>query len=307
MKIHKAFLLVAFLVSFGFDLAPDHLEYKFKVGDQYAWIQETKQTITQSVMGTEQKTENINSSSFVVKVVEVTPTGAKLETMYTKMKNETKSPMGNNVMDSDGADDKMENKIFKSMVNKPFFVFISSSGNVEKIEGASNLWSGFESLSIDEATKKNVKASLEMMMGESALAASFQSAFVVYPGSKAKQSQPWTVKHEMSSPFAMAVENTWSLESLNKTEGKLLADGKFATTDKDKVTDLPGGLKTKTNLSGQQAIKATVNAVTGWPSTHEILSEIKGTMTLLAGSMVPQDMEIPMEILTETKYTITKK
>ena len=71
--------------------------------------------------------------------------------------------------------------------------------------------------------------------------------------------------------------------------------------------DLPGGLKAKTALSGKQAMKSKIDVKSGWPTKMDVLSELKGTMTLLAGGMIPEDMDVPMEILSETSYTITKK
>jgi hypothetical protein len=66
-------------------------------------------------------------------------------------------------------------------------------------------------------------------------------------------------------------------------------------------------MKAKMDLQGKQATKNTINAKTGWPNTVETLSELKGKMILLAGGPIPEDMEVPMEIVTESKTTITKK
>jgi hypothetical protein len=134
-----------------------------------------------SVMSTEQNTENQYQSEVLVKVAEVTPTGARLEATYTKLKNMTQSPMGENLMDSHGAADKMETKIFQSILNRPFFIIITKTGTVEKIEGADNLWGGFKDLEIDDQKKKVILESLEMMLGEGALKSNFQSAFIPYP------------------------------------------------------------------------------------------------------------------------------
>jgi hypothetical protein len=81
----------------------------------------------------------------------------------------------------------------------------------------------------------------------------------------------------------------------------------YTTTDKEKTINLPGGIKAKSDLAGRQASKSTVDVKTGWPTTLEVLAEIKGKMTLLAGGMIPEDMDVPMEILSESSFTITKK
>jgi hypothetical protein len=103
------------------------------------------------------------------------------------------------------------------------------------------------------------------------------------------------------------VENTWMLAGTAKTNANLTADGIFTTTDKEKTLTLPGGLKAKIDLNGKQALKSNVDIKTGWPTDIGVLSELKGTMTLLAGGVIPEDMEVPMEILTETTFKIVKK
>jgi hypothetical protein len=308
MKIVRFILLV--VSSFAFTVLPVaevKLKYQFKVGDQYIWSQDTRQKIKQNVMSMEQNTENIYLSEFLVKVVELTASGAKLETSFTKLKNESKNPMGNNSMDSEGPAEKMETKIFQSIINKPFSVFISSTGNVEKIEGADNLWSGFNELGMEEQQKKVIQESLQMMLGEESLKSSLQSAFVTYPDKKVKEGDKWTVSHNVVAMFAMAIENIWSLESVVSGVANLYAEGSYTTTDKEKTLSLPGGMKAKSDLNGKQAVKSAIDTKTGWPTKQQVLVELKGTMTLLAGGMIPQDMEIPMEIVSETTYIIVKK
>ena len=307
MKITTLVVLLLTVAAFTYPPADVKLEYRFRVGDQYVWTQDTRQDIKQNLMGMDQKAENILHSVFLVKVVETTATGAKLECSYTKLKSSNKSPMGDNSMDSEGPADKIENKIFQSMVNKPFFIYLTTAGKVEKIENAKNLWSGFESLGIEETQKKAIRESLEMLLGEDALKSGFQSAFIPYSDKKSKVGDKWTYSDNVVLSFAMAIENTWSLVSLNSSTANLEADGIFKTTDKDKVLNLPGGLKAKSDLAGRQATKSVVDIKSGWPSKQEVLAELKGTMTLLAGGMIPQDMEIPMEFLSETTYTIVKK
>lgn len=307
MKILKITLILFAASAFTFPAADIKLQYQFKVGDQYVWSQSTKQTIKQSVMGNEQNTENLYEGEFLIKVAETTATGAKLEASFTKLKNSTKSGMGENIMDSDGSLDKIENKVFNSMMNKPFFIYISALGNIEKIEGSDNLWSGFKDLGMEEQQRNMMQQSLEMMLGPEALKSSFQSAFVTYPEKKVKQGDKWTVNHDVVVNFAMSIENTWNVESLEPGSAKLYGEGVYKTTDKEKTFNLPGGIKAKSDLDGRQAVKSAVNTKTGWPSKQEILVELKGKMTLLAGGMIPQDMEVPMEIVSETTYLVNKK
>jgi hypothetical protein len=63
-------------------------------------------------------------------------------------------------------------------------------------------------------------------------------------------------------------------------------------------------MQAKVDLNGRQMTKGTVDLKSGWPSKMEVISEIKGKMTLLAGGMIPEDTDVPMEILSESTFTI---
>ena len=300
--------VLALLLAFGFTTPPDvKLEYQFKTGDVYSWVQTTKQTIKQSVMGMDQNMDNSYEGEMQLKIAELTSTGAKIETQFKKLKNSVKSPMGETVMDSEGTAETTENKIFKAMINKPFFLFMNKRGEIEKLEGVDNLWSGLKDVGLDENAQKAMKQTLEQFLGESALRATFEQVLVAYPDKKVKQGDKWTVKNNVAMNFPMTLENTWNIENLSPSDARLFADGLFATTDKEQQISLPGGFKAKADLAGKQALKSNVNVKTGWPTKLEILSELKGKMILLAGGMIPQDMDVPMEVLSETTYVINKK
>lgn len=309
MKSKALFFLVAAALIMAFSLPPADvkLRYHFKVGDQYNWSQDTKQKVKQSVAGMEQESENLFQSAFVLKAVELTETGAKLEASFTHLKTSNKSIMGQNNMDSNGPSDKMENKIFQTMVNKPFFVFLSNSGTVEKVEGTQDLWSGFEALEIDASRKKLIRETLQMLLGDDALKSSFQTAFIPYPDKKVSQGDKWTSSQDVVMNFVMSIESNWNVVAMTSGIADLTGQGVYKTTDKEKILNLPGGMKAKSDLGGTQAVKTKVDVKTGWPSKQEILVELKGTMLLLAGGMIPQDMEIPTEIVSETTYLVTKK
>jgi hypothetical protein len=300
----SAFLLAS---AFSFPLPDVKLEYTFKVGDEYTWTQSSKQKIKQSIMGMEQSTETVYDSQLKLKVVSLTATGAKFETSFTKMKNTVKSPMGDMIMDSDGTPDAKENKIFKAMMNKTFYLTMNKRGVVENIEGVENLWSGFSGLGLTEAEAATLQQSMEQMLGKNSLKGTFEQAFVTYPDKKVKPGDTWTTQIGAPMSFPLRTDNTWSLVDINATTANLKADGVFVTTDKEKTMSLPGGIKAKVDLSGNQAIKAKANPKTGWPTDLSVMSEVKGKMIILAGGMVPEDMEVPMEISSEGTFTIVKK
>jgi hypothetical protein len=305
MKQFRLLLLV--LVAFGFTSpAPVKLAYTFKQGESFLLSQTTTQQMKQSIMGMDQSMENNSEAEMLFKVLEVTKENAKLEVSYVRLKTTVKSPQINTEMDSQGTADTRENKLFKGMVNKPFYIWMSRFGKIEKVEGIDTLMSALKDAGIDESATGGLKNTLESYMGEQGLKATIQKTLITYPENPLKKGDTWKNVQTMSVPFAFTTDDTWSLADQNDNAISLTGQGLF-TTDKEKTMDLPGGLKAKVDLSGNQLMKSTVNPKTNWPTTTEVISEVKGKMLLLAGGPIPEDMEMPMEIHTETRSTITKK
>lgn len=87
----------------------------------------------------------------------------------------------------------------------------------------------------------------------------------------------------------------------------LEAQGQLTTVDKEKVTTLPNGIKSKVDLGVRQVVVGKVNLKTGWPTEIKVLPDIQGKMNTPGRGMTPADMDIPRVISTESVCTITKK
>jgi hypothetical protein len=309
MKKLRFLALFLVLTAFAFPAKDVKLQYKFKVGDQFTLDQTTHQAIKQTIPGSGVMNVDVDVTATTnLKVVELTTTGARIEITYEKMKLSTKSPMGSMDMDSEGSPENVQNKTIKAMMNKPYFFKISKTGVVENVEGTESLTSEFASLGLDDATLKALKQQFEQMLNNDSQKASLAAAFVTYPENKLKAGDSWknTAVSQIMN-FATKVDNTLTLKSFDATKGVITLDGVIATTDKDKVSALPNGIKSKLDISGKQASTVNIDIKTGWSVDMKTVSEIKGMMTLLAGGMIPSDMEVPMEIVTNTDFKLTKK
>lgn len=308
MKKACLFLLIfALLCAFTFPVSDVSLKYTFKEGDTYEFAQTSNQTIKQTVPGAgEMTTEVVSTGSLIFKVVEVTSMGAKLEAQYTKLKIDTKGPMSM-TMDSEGSSEEMPSKIIKALMNKPFYFTMTTQGVVEKTENTENIYSGLNTLGLDEQTLATTKQTFKQTINDANLKALIETGLITYPQGKIKAGASWKSINGVAVNFPMKTENTWNLKRVDGDVASIDSDGVLSNADSEKVMSLPNGLKAKTNLNGKQATKSKVDIRNGWPTETKVLSEIKGTMTILAGGMVPSDMEIPMEILTESTFTVLKK
>lgn len=306
----KTISLISFVfLAFGFSLYPSavKLEYVYKVGDEYVMSQTTKQVLKQTIMGTEQKGENEYSGDMKLRVMELTADGAKIEMQFLKLRSKSVTVLGEVVLNSEGDSEQVQNKMVKAMMNKPFTITANKSGEITKVEGADNLWSDMASLKLDEQSVATAKQTLQQFMANDALRSNIEQSMVRYSDNKVREGDKWSSKTELPMDFPIKVDNSWRLISLSGGTAKVDADGIFTTTDKEKTIELPNGIKAKVDLNGAQQMKSSINVKTGWATDLLIHSELKGKMVLLAGGMLPTDMDVPMEIVTDTSYKITKK
>jgi hypothetical protein len=308
MRTLRFLILIIVACAFTFPAKEIKLEYSFKVGDQYEFNQNATTKSKQNIPGMGEMAVDANvDATMIFKVLELTPTGAKIEANYSKMKATTTSPMMNITLDSDGAQDNMQNKIVKAMMDKKFTFNISKRGVIEKVEGIENIYSGFSTLGLDEATLAQVKQSMQQTVSEKTIKTNLENGFILYPETKVRENDTWKNTADLVLNFVGKIENSYMFKKLEGDQATIESDGSITTVDKEKITAMPGGIKTKSDLAGRQVVSGKVNVKTGWPTEVKSLAEIKGQMKYLAGGMIPEDMDVPMEMTVEGTYTIQKK
>jgi hypothetical protein len=303
------FLALIFVASaFTYPAKEIKLEYTFKVGDQYEFAQIATTKSKQNIPGMgEMAVDATVNATMLFRVIELTPTGAKIEAYYTKMKAATTSPMMNMTLDSEGSQDNIQNKLLKVMMDKKFTFNVSKRGLVEKVDGIENIYSGFSTLGLDEATLAQVRQSMQQTVSDKTIKTNLESGFILYPEKKVKESDTWKNTGDLVLNFTGKIENSYVFKKLDGDQATIESDGNITTVDKQKITSMPGGIKTKSDLAGRQVVSGKVDVKTGWPSEVKSLAEIKGQMKYLAGGMIPEDMDVPMEMTVEGTYTMTKK
>jgi hypothetical protein len=305
----KALSLALFaIIAFGFSIHPNalKLEYVFKVGDQYVMSQNTQQVLSQTIMGTEQKGGNEYVADMALKVQEITLDGAKIEAQFLKLRIRSVTLMGEIAMNSEGDVEQVQNKMVKAVMKKPFTLTANKFGQIVNVEGAENLWADYASMNLDEQSVGPAKQLLKQFTDSKTLKSNIEQSMVHYSENKVEEGDKWSSKIELPN-FPIKVDNSWSLINVKSGIANVNADGIFTTLDKDKTIELPNGFKAKVDLNGAQQMKSTVNVKTGWANDLLIHAVMKGKMTLLAGGMLPLDVDVPMEITTDTSYKTTKK
>lgn len=303
MKAITFSLLVFVLFAF---ISPNEVKmhYHFHVGQSYSMSQQMTQNIKQKIMG--DASINIEmANTMTLKVHSHTLTGAKVDVVYNSIRMITKSPLGDQVMDSQSTNPE-ENKMMKAMVNKPFSFYINKHGKIEKVENFNNLYSGFKDLEFEDPTVSKMKSAIQQSFNEKSIKALLQTAFITYPETSIAIGSTWSNVLSSGMNYPIKIENLWKLAALQGEIADLEATGNVTTTDKEKVFNA-NGMKAKADLNGKQTTKSKVDTKTGWPLESKASSQVNGIMTILAGGMIPFDMQVPMEISTESSFSMKKK
>ncbi len=300
---------VIFIVacSFSFPAKEINLKYTFKNGDIYEWGQKANVTQHIAVAGMDQNIETTINAQCEMKVIEVIGTSAKFEIDYRMLSLKLKLPQGEMNMDSEADTSVVYNKLVRAMKGKKFNFTLAKNGIVESVDGIETLWSDFGKLGLNETQLSQMKQSLEQSFGKDSFKKSMEGAFVFYPEQKVKAGSTWKSTNAANSKLPIQTENVWTLESITEPNAIVISDGVISTTDTTKVITPQPGLKATASLKGRQVSKSTVGIAHGWPLSCKSYSEIKGSMTLLAGGQIPEDMKMQMEITTESEYIIKKK
>jgi hypothetical protein len=285
------------------------LQYKFKVGEEFEYVQRSKQNAVQNLPGMgEMKMDGTLGGTMLLKIKAVDEKGsARIETHYTKLKMVTNSFIMSMSMDSEGSQDEDGNKIMKSLTGKTFFFTLTKAGKVENVEGVENLYSGLGSLGLDQDVVSKAQKTLKQTINDKSVKTLIENGLITYPDKAVKSGDTWNTSSVQAVNFPMTIDNTWNFTKSDGTTAIISCNGDLKTIDKEKVNNLVNGMKSKSDLNGKQTMNVTVDMKTGWPKEVKIISDLKGTMTLLAGGLIPQDMEIPMTVKIETDYSLLKK
>lgn len=302
----KAAIALLLALSLEFPAKDISLVYRLRVGDQFELRQKTEQKIVQTIMGMDQTGNNHYDGTIAMRVISSQSGSYRIEAKMTHLKSHLKNFMNEISLDSDGDAQNVSNRIARSMMNRTFYVTISQTGVIEKVENVDNLWAGIDELDVSGEEKQKVKASIGQMINESSFKNGLGQAFLSYPTKSVQLQESWNTQSGIPADFPVKADNKWVVESATSSEAVVRGDGIFKTTDKEKIVSLPGEFRAKVDLSGTQQVKGTTTLKTGLPAAVRLDGKMTGTILLLAGGLLPMDVQVPINIETQTDYTFVK-
>lgn len=225
MKMFSRLLCTAAAICTGAGLlaspaSASELKYKFEKGQTLKY-RVTNETVANMDMGGQQMKQNvILGTDLSMMVKEVAEDGsATFEAKYTAAKLDMDSPMGKMNFDSskkEGNSPMLET--MGGMIDKPFTLVLTSSGQVKEIKGL--------------AEAMGAAAGMGEMFGEEQMKATFEQAFYVLPDGPAEAGKSW-MRESKQGP--MKFENTYTLKSIDGGIATIEGVGKITLTEKEQM------------------------------------------------------------------------
>ena len=283
------------------------LGYSLKVGDEFTLNQKTDQKVVQTIMGMNQTGNTTYEGTMEMRVTSTESGRIRLEAKMTHLKTHIRNFLNETMLDSDGDTGVPSNKIVRAMMNRAFFLTLSKSGSIEKVENVENLWAGLDKLDVADDEKTKVKAAIGQLINDTSFKNGLGQAFLIYAGKPVQLKESWKTESGIPGGFPVASDNVWMLESITSSHAVVNGSGTFRTTDKDQVVALPGDLKARVDLSGNQKVNGLATLKSGLPDKVTVEVQLSGKILLLAGGMLPIDVELPTVIETHIDYTFVRK
>jgi hypothetical protein len=273
------------------------LRLNLEAGQSYTLSWTSRQDMTVTIDGQQQRTSQTLGLTFTLKATKVEADGTIHGTFtYDSVRLASRHPAGD--VDYDSADpaapaptDPMA-KAMAALVGQTLDVVLTPRGAVKDLRGGDKLVRRMlKAMDLPEAERPAAERQMRAMFGDAALKQNLQRLTEVYPPGPVKVGDTWEVVKEVDAGMPMTVRNTYTLKSL---------DGGKATLDVKGVTktnpDVRGPLQTRFALEGTQSGSLVLDQETGWFSSGHLTTSLDGQVT---SDEDGQKVAVPMKIRSE--------
>ena len=296
MKKAIKLLIVALIISATTVSAQKtSLQLHLKKGDVYTQHTQMNNTMNQQMMGQsismEQKTTMVTS----LKVVDVSGSGNYiLEQSYLQIKIDMNMNGQNMTIDTEntGSSSPLIAPFAKMKEAKVRFE-VSPSGAISNVSGLNEI--------LNVVTRNNPQTSniIKNMVSESTLAA----AFSYLPKDKVSKGDRYTNSIKLDEMFGMEITNKYTVSSIigNSVNLDVTCDIAFAPEE----PIVQNGMKMNIKITGTQNGTFVVDKSDGMATASNTKQVLDMTMSM-KNPQNGQDVNIPMNINTDIKVTLTK-
>jgi hypothetical protein len=300
MKKITVILSVAVFFSMSAMGAAPILKLNLEKGKEYKIKSSNLQTTEMTMNGTQILTEvsNVSSVRYLVESQEADYMLVKVsfDSIISSVNNPYKSTKINtNKPGNPKNPDNLMGNVMHVLVKNPLQVKMSYSGKViEIINLKAVIDSALKQLdSLPEATKSQMKSSVEMAVGQDNLNMMVESPFGFLSGNKISAGDKWDAKFTIKpGGMELSIDTKYKCKSIS--EGKAEITGDIAIESPENGVMSMNGMQMPYELRGMGTNEVTVDLSTGWIVKSKGRQKMQGSMTFNGNSM-PMNIESKSE------------
>ena len=275
-------------------------------GKVYHQIVESKNAMVQEFSGQKVDVQMSTKYSVSFLVKEILNGSYHMEASFSKMSITMTMPQNTLEFSSEKKDvNDIISNILGGMVNKPFEVYISNTGQVTSVVGIeANYTSVIAQLNtITVAQSEQIKPHIIRSFGDGVFRGNLSSVTSVLPGKSVKVGDKWagrTRRLLMSS--TMVGRSEVELSEIGSTYIVLKNKGTMVTRDKNELV-ASYGRPMKYDLTGTYSSLIKIDKATGWVVNAKVSHEVAGNATIEKSTELPAGMVVPVTIKGDLIYT----
>ncbi len=277
------------------------LSYQTKAGDVYSTTLSMTQSITQSMMGTDQIAENEQVISVDFKTSGSSDGLFTSDLLYKRVIINQSSPMGTTGFDSQTSGDDIPPALrgYASLVDKGYQISFDKTGSVHSVSGVKTMITSMvEELELPtEAAKDRLKANLATQFNDETMLSQIQNGFIIYPKGKIDSGDTWMEDQSVTSPYPLSISTTYTLKGYDKDFAYITVSSTISTGANSNMS--VEGAEIEFDLEGIQTGNIKVDRKSGFILESNLEQNTSGMMKVIA----PQQMEIPMTLKSTISIT----
>lgn len=290
-------LLLAFCSSI-IATAQFQITYNLEKGETYPQNQVMTSESSQVINGAPQDvTTTVTTKSDYI-VTDIIDGIYQIDIKIHNLSNTTKTAMGNQVIDSDGAESNPMNRLFSNMIKYPIKVTMNNKGEILTFDNSAQLKNMTEGIEMPELQLAQIEAAMVEQMSAEKQMVNYSLITNILPDNEVKEGDTWKNELTINSVTQFDTTTTYKLESVTDDYYIITAQAKIQSPE-DSQMDMMG-LKAKVDLAGPLTASYTLDKKTGWLKKGKTEQRLDGSMTVEKSEMMPQEMKITMKTNTTT-------
>jgi len=277
------------------------LKLKLKKGQKFGLKMVTNQKMAQTMMGQEQKMNQMTAMEMSFEVLAVDDNqNVSIKTTYLNIHIKMEGPMG--VMEYDstkppqpGAENPMS-AMYKAMVGQSFAMKLTPKGRILDIKGMDEMIAKMiEQMAVDEAMKQHIKEMMNNFINEDKMMETSGNMVAALPPKPVGIGDSWTSKISVAIGFPMEIDTTNTLTDHKNGTVTIDTTARIDTGDDAKPTEM-GPMKMTMKMKGTQKGTIRIDEATGWLVHSKTDVNFTGQFQTEPNEQMPQPMTIPISI-----------